>query len=135
MRRYLLDTGIASHYMNRRKGVYLRAQAEVQKGNFIGVCVPVLAELHYGAENSQSSDRNLKLLRRTLKSWRIWPVTLSTAMAYGRLAAHLHQVGRPMQQFDILIATTALDLGNCTVVSMDTDFDAVEGLDVENWAI
>jgi tRNA(fMet)-specific endonuclease VapC len=39
-----------------------------------------------------------------------------------------------MQQIDIQIAAIALTLGNCTVVTTDTDLAAVPGLHTENWA-
>lgn len=42
-------------------------------------------------------------------------------------------MGRPMQQIDIQIAAIARTLGDCTVVSSDTDLAAVPGLTVENW--
>ena len=37
MKRYLLDTGIASDYVNRRSGVYERACDAVARGDRIGV--------------------------------------------------------------------------------------------------
>jgi len=39
-----------------------------------------------------------------------------------------------MQQIDIQVAAIALSLGNCTVVSSDSDLKAIPGLKVENWA-
>jgi hypothetical protein len=45
MKRYLLDTNAAGHYINRRHGVRERAMAEVARGNRIGICVPVLGGL------------------------------------------------------------------------------------------
>lgn len=45
------------------------------------------------------------------------------------------RIGRMMQQIDIQIAAVAFSLGNCTVVSSDSDLTAVPGLTVENWAI
>jgi tRNA(fMet)-specific endonuclease VapC len=41
---------------------------------------------------------------------------------------------RPMQIPEIQIAAVALALGNCTVITTDTDLSAVPGLSVENWA-
>jgi tRNA(fMet)-specific endonuclease VapC len=38
-----------------------------------------------------------------------------------------------MQVVDMMIAAIAFVLGNCTVVSADTDLTAVPGLTVENW--
>ncbi len=39
-----------------------------------------------------------------------------------------------MQQIDIIVAAIAFALGDCTVVSKDTDLAAIPGLKVENWA-
>ena len=39
-----------------------------------------------------------------------------------------------MQQVDIQVAAIALALGQCTVVSEDTDLSVVPGLSIENWA-
>jgi tRNA(fMet)-specific endonuclease VapC len=38
-----------------------------------------------------------------------------------------------MQVIDIMIASIALTLGNCVVVTKDSDFGAVPGLAIENW--
>jgi tRNA(fMet)-specific endonuclease VapC len=40
-----------------------------------------------------------------------------------------------MQQIDIQIAAIARCLGDCTVVSTDSDLSAVPGLTVENWRV
>ena len=40
-----------------------------------------------------------------------------------------------MQAVDIMIAAIALSLGDCTVVSTDSDLLAVPGLTVENWEL
>jgi len=57
----------------------------------------------------------------------------SAAFECGRLYAELARVGRPIGVVDMLIASIARTLGNCTVVSTDSDFLAVPGLKVENW--
>jgi len=135
MKRYLLDTNMAGDYMNRRNGAYGRARELASRGNVIGICVPVLGELHYGVENSATRERNLAELHRTIPSWRIWPYTESAAERFGVIAAHLVRVGRPMQKIDIMIGAIALDLGNCTVVSADSDLLSIPGLTVENWTL
>lgn len=135
MKRFLLDTGIAGDYMNRRLGVYDRARVERASGNVVGTAVPAVAELAYGFELSVTRDRNMRALQVALASWRLWPFDLAAAHEYGRPAAHLRQTGRPMQVFDIMIAAIALTLGNCTVVTGDTDFAAVPGLVVEDWRV
>lgn len=63
MRQFLLDTGIAGMFINRRSGVHERAVAETARGNRVGICHPVLAELVYGVEYSTSRDRNMQRLQ------------------------------------------------------------------------
>jgi tRNA(fMet)-specific endonuclease VapC len=135
MKRLLLDTGTAGDYINRRRGVYERAREEVARGNRIGIGMPVLAELVYGIELSASRDRNMQSLHTALPTWKIRPFDEKAAFEFGRIAAALRRLGRPMQSVDIMVAAIALSLGNCTVVSADSDLMAVPGLVVENWAI
>jgi len=134
MRRYLLDTGIASDYINRRHGVFERAREEVTRGNRLGIAIPVLAELLYGIELSETREKNLQRLQIALPSLTRWPFNEDAAAEYGRLAPELKRRGRPMQQIDIQIAAIALSLGNCIVVSKDSDLAEMPGLTVEDWA-
>jgi tRNA(fMet)-specific endonuclease VapC len=134
MTRYLLDTGIMSDFINRRRGVDVRARQARSEGAIIGTCEPVVAELFFGVEFSATRDENQKRLQRALSGVRCWPFDRRAAEEYGRLAAELRRIGRPMQQIDIMLASVALSLGDCTVVSADTDLAAVPGLTVENWA-
>src|SRR5262249_19331512 len=133
MRRFLLDSGIASDYINRRHGVFDRARAEVANGNPIGIGVPVLAELVAGIEHSQTRDRNIKSLSAALVALRLWPFDKPAAYEYGRIYAELARLGRPIGVVDMMIAAIALTLGNCAVVSADGDLKQVPGLSVENW--
>jgi tRNA(fMet)-specific endonuclease VapC len=135
MRRYLLDTGIAQDFINRRHGVRERVDAERHLGHRIGICTPVLGELWSGVEGSASRERNLQRLQVALSRLVVWPYTNEAAEQFGRVFAELRRIGRPMQQIDIMIAAIAFTLGNCTVVSADSDLAAVPGLTVENWAV
>ena len=135
MKRYLLDTGIASDYINRRNGVFERARLEVSRGNRIGIGVPVLAELFFGIELSASRVPNQRRLQNALDSLTIWPFTETAAAEYGRLAAELKRNGRPMQQIDIMIAAITRTLKDSVLVSKDSDLAAVPGLNLENWSL
>jgi tRNA(fMet)-specific endonuclease VapC len=134
MTRFILDTGIAGLYLDRKRGVFERAQVEVAKGNRLGIAGPVLGELAYRAEGSSKRERNLAALRQALTVWKLWLADADTAFEYGRIAGELKRLGRPVGQNDIWIAAIALSLGNATVVTMDADFSAIPGLAVENWA-
>lgn len=133
MTRFLLDTNMAGHYINRRHGVFDRARLEVANGNPIGIGVPVLVELVAGVEHSSSRERNMKRLRTAITSLRLWPFDSSAAFEYGRIYAELARFGRPIGAVDSMIAAIAMRLSNCTVVSSDSDLQAVPGLNLEDW--
>lgn len=135
MRRFILDTGIAGLYLDRKRGVFERAEAENAQGNRIGIAAPILAELAFRAEGSPHRDRNILRLRQALAVWNLWLVDPATAFEYGRIAFALKTIGRPMGQNDIWIAAIALTLGNTTVVTMDSDLPTIPGLTVENWEV
>ena len=134
MKRYLLDTGSAADCIFRRRGVDDKVKLTRSSGGKIGIGIPVMAELLAGVEFSLTRERNLEIVNRNLRLFRIWPFTPEAAREYARLFANLRRLGRPMQSIDIMIAAIARTLGNCTVVSSDTDLAAVPGLTVENWA-
>jgi tRNA(fMet)-specific endonuclease VapC len=132
--RFLLDTVTAADYINRRRGVYERAREAISSGHRIGIGLPVLAELWFGVENSSSRERNAAKLRRVLPELIVWPLTEAAAEEYGRIAAELKRIGRPIGKIDLLIASIALSLGQTSVVTADHDLTMVPGLGVENWS-
>jgi tRNA(fMet)-specific endonuclease VapC len=132
-KRYILDTNMLGHLIHDRVGVADRVEAERRSGAVIGTCPPILAEIYFGAENSKSRDANLVLIIRALRGVKIWPFDWDAAKEYGRIATQLRRIGRPMQIPDIQLAAVAMVLGNCIVVTSDSDLSAVPGLRVENW--
>ena len=133
MSRFLLDTNMMGHFINRRKGVDSRVRQARLQGAVVGTCLPVVCELFFGVENSASRDKNRKRLVRSLSGIVCWPLDRKAAEEYGRLATALKRRGRMIQQIDIQIAAIAVALGDCAVVSADSDLSAVSGLKVENW--
>jgi tRNA(fMet)-specific endonuclease VapC len=135
LRRYILDTGIASDFVNRRLGVYESAQQAVASGDRIGIGTPILGELWGGIYLSETYVRNRTRLKKNLVEFYIWPFDTAAAEHFGRLFAELRRLGRPMQPIDLQIAAIALSLGNCTVVTKDSDFRAIAGLNVVDWSV
>lgn len=97
MRRYLLDTGIMGDFINHRKGVDAKAREARQHGARIGTCMPVVGELFFGMELSATRDGNLPKLKRALGGIICWPFDSRAAEEFGRLAAELKRLGRPMR--------------------------------------
>jgi len=134
MRRYLLDTGPAQDFIADRHGVRERVDSARKQGHRIGICTPVLGELWSGVEGSATRERNVQRLRHGLSRLILWPYDDRAAAEYGRIFTELRRQGLPMQQIDIMVAAIAFALGNCAVVSADSDLAAVPGLAVEDWS-
>lgn len=133
MRRYLLDAGPAQDCIFHRLGLHERVAEVRQQGHRVGISLPGLGEILGGMELSDNRDESLKIVRRTLKMFVLWPFDTIAAGEYGKIYAHLRRIGRPIQQIDMQIAAIARTLKNCTVVSYDTDLSFVPGLVVEDW--
>src|SRR6266404_2915368 len=101
MRRYLLDTNSASHYIFRRKQVHERVTQARTTGAKIGIGMPVLAELLAGVENSASREKNLAIVERHLRLFRVWPFTEDAAREYARQFAALRKAGVTIGAIDL----------------------------------
>ncbi len=71
--------------INRRKGVHERARAVRLGGAKLGTCIPVLGELFFGIEFSQTRDANRARLIRTIAGLSFWPYTREAAEEHGSL--------------------------------------------------
>jgi tRNA(fMet)-specific endonuclease VapC len=134
MKRFILDTGIAGLYLDRKRGVYERARTETANGNRVGIAGPILAELAFRSEGSPNRERNLLRLRQALSAWKLWFMDTESAFEYAKIAFELKLIGRPVGQNDIAIAAIARTIGNAIVVTMDSDLAAIPGIEIENWA-
>ena len=132
-RRYLLDSGPAFDFAFRRNGIYERSAERRRRGAIVGTCVPVLGEMVGGIEGSDSRDRSMATFQRHINQLVLWPYEKAAAWEFGCIIADLRRRGRPMQQIDIMLAAIAITLGDCTVVTTDSDLSAITGLRVENW--
>lgn len=133
MKKLLLDSGILSDFINRRRSVYDRVKECAAQRIRIGTCVPVLAEIAFGIEASASRDRNMQRLIVALPSLTVWPFDNDAAFRYGLVASELRRIGRPMQVVGMMIAAIAFNLGDCTVATTDSDLLAVPNLTVVQW--
>jgi tRNA(fMet)-specific endonuclease VapC len=133
VKKLLLDSGIVSDFINRRRSIYERVKEVASQKVRIGTCIPVLAEITFGIEASKSREQNMRRFLGALPSFVVWPFDLEAAFRYGVIAAELRRNGRPMQSVDIMIGAIALNLGDCKVVTTDSDLLAIPGLVVERW--
>ena len=135
MKRYLLDSGIASDFVNARGPVRSRVTAATRDGHRVGLGTPILGELIGGVMASNDPTRHARRLRQMLAKLRLWSFDAPAAEEYGQLFAELRAVGRLMQVPDMQLAAIARSLGGAVVVTKDSDLSAVPGLAVEDWSL
>jgi tRNA(fMet)-specific endonuclease VapC len=89
----------------------------------------VIGELLFGFRNGARYDKNVRELDEFLADARVSVLDVSrdTADRFGRIAAALRRVGRPLPSNDIWIAAHTFESG-AELVSLDAHFEAVDGL-------
>ncbi len=129
--KYLLDTNICIYMLNGNEVLNNKVK---EIGVFsLSVSNATLAELYFGAYNSQRVDANLKRINKFKKNLTVYSDNNSSAEAFGRFKSKLKSEGKIIEDFDILIASVAF-VNNCILVTNNSNhFKRIDGLKVENW--
>lgn len=96
-----------------------------------------MGELLYGAARSGSAHRtaNLQRVEQLRLQFASLPYDDRAAKDYGKIRAHLANLGTPISPNDLMIAAIAL-ANNVTLVTHNTsEFSRVPGLALEDWQI
>ncbi len=126
--RYLVDTNIVVAWFAGERPLLDRFEAAAE----VNASVVTLGELVYGAMKSSRPRENLQRLEQLRNTVALLRCDAETARRYGELKDELRRKGRPIPENDIWIAATALQHG-LTLVTRDSDFEHVEGIDREVW--
>jgi predicted nucleic acid-binding protein len=129
---YLLDTNHLSAYLGENPLVKQRVDTQLRARDRFGITLPVLCEYRAGIAQGKRFQRNLARLRQAKGVLRLWPLDEQAAIEFAKISQELRSIGRIIPPFDMLIAASARQLG-LTLLTADTDFQAVPRLRVENW--
>ena len=129
---YLIDTDILIYSLKGQSEVmdHLRRTATAPKA----LSVISYGELLYGARKSARPDENLARVRRLGEVLPVIDVSPAVMEAFGSLKARLEQDGRRLDDFDLVIAATAITIGYRLVTNNERHFARIDGLHLENWA-
>ncbi|MBK6389017.1 MAG: type II toxin-antitoxin system VapC family toxin [Saprospiraceae bacterium] len=131
MKKYLLDTNIAIFYMKGKYNLDERF-GNITPGNLF-ISEITLAELKYGVENSEHTEKNRKVLDLFLTGVKILPIFHALDL-YAKEKVRLQKAGTRIDDFDLLIGTTAIT-HNLVMVSNNTShFKIIKGIKLEDWA-
>ena len=130
MKKYLLDTNICIHFLGGEYDINKKIEKAGLENCFVSEIT--IAELKFGAENSQQKERNRKTIDDFTKKFLILPIYNSLDI-YAKEKARLRKKGRSLDDFDLLIGATAILHDFILVTRNVSDFDRMDGIKIENW--
>jgi tRNA(fMet)-specific endonuclease VapC len=130
---YLLDTNTCIYYLNATNPGLARRLLKAGPGA-LAISALTVGELHLGAARSSRREANRARLSTFFRELAVLSFDRLCGEHFGRLKANLLGRGRPIPDFDIAIAATAIANG-CTLVSTDRHMEEIRGLVLENWAV
>jgi tRNA(fMet)-specific endonuclease VapC len=92
----------------------------------------MVAELYYGAENSNNPQKTMRQTEEFVSLFRIVPFGESLH-AFGREKAHLTSIGRKIENFDMAIGATALRHKMVMVTDNVDHLERIRDIEIENW--
>jgi tRNA(fMet)-specific endonuclease VapC len=131
---YLLDTNAFSDLMRDHSAVDARL-ASVQSTGQVAICSVVRGEIQYGIQRLPLGKRRRELATKASELFAVIPCEPVPEVAgdhYATVKLSRQQKGLALDENDLWIAATALALG-AVLVSRDSDFRQIEGLNVEDW--
>lgn len=128
---YMLDTDICIYLMSGRYPQLDKLAKAADQASCVSSVV--MAELAFGAENSDRVDGNREQLDLFLAKVPVFAFDEAAARHYGEIRAALTRAGTPIGPNDLLIGAHARSLGHTLVTNNRREFDRIPGLKVENW--
>lgn len=131
---YLLDTTAISDLIREHSKVIAHL-AELMPEDRVLLCAIVRGEVRYGIERLPPGQRRTDLQTKADRLMAVLPcqsISDRAADYYGRIKASTQKMGLSLDENDLWIASAALSL-EATLVSRDTDFHRVDGLNIIDW--
>ncbi|WKL48474.1 PIN domain-containing protein [Flavobacterium pectinovorum] len=128
---YLLDTSICVFFLRGKLNLdKMVKEVGLEKCYISEITV---AELRFGAENSDDPLKSNKAVDIFLKGLTIIPI-FGSIKRYAVEKVRLRKIGKPMHdEFDLLIGVTAIENQLILVTDNTKDFKLLNGIQMENW--
>lgn len=129
--KYLLDTNVCIRFLNGNETI-TKKFAELGSTS-LAMTNTVLGELYYGAFNSGKVEGNIKKIEAFSQELAIFSDSQASAKIFGQVKAKLKVIGKPTQEFDLLIASIAL-ANDCVLVTDNVrHFENIPDIRMEKW--
>ncbi|MGF7232119.1 type II toxin-antitoxin system VapC family toxin [Arachidicoccus sp.] len=130
MKKYLLDTNICAYFLNGKYDLETKIDEVGFENCFVSEIT--IAEMKYGVAKSTQKERNRKTLETFQTTFDILPIFPALDI-YATEKARLKTKGKSLDDFDLLIGSTAI-FNNLTLITKNvSDFDRLDGIVIEDW--
>lgn len=132
MKRYLLDTNICIYFLKGQFNLHEKIEEVGLDNCFISEIT--LAELKYGVEKSVLQSKNRIILEKFQNKFTILPI-FNALDIFAKEKARLKTKGNILDDFDLLIGATAMANNLILATRNVSDFERLNEIEIENWAI
>lgn len=132
MEKYLLDTNICIYFLKNQYGIPERIKSIGCKNCYISEIT--LAELYFGASNSGQKEEKMKGVKAIEKFFTTLPIQKALEF-FGDNKTELRRKGTPLDDFDLLIGSTAVAYNMIMVTENVKHLKRISGIHIENWVM
>jgi tRNA(fMet)-specific endonuclease VapC len=129
--KYLFDTDILIYWLKGNQAIEKKAVAIGLEN--IGYSIISLAELYFGAYNSEQIDKNLQAIQIVQQKLSLFNFNDKSCTHFGMIKAQLKQQGNSIMDADILIGSIAQANKLILVTNNTKHFQRIPNLQLENW--
>lgn len=130
MNGYLLDTNICIFALRGDTSIMEKLKKIGERKIYVSDVT--VMELRYGAFKSAKVAENLALINVFLKKIRVIPFAIAID-TFCQEKVRLQRAGLPLEDYDLLIGSTAKTSGLTLVTHNVKHFERIEGIVIEDW--
>lgn len=128
---YSLDTNIVVFYLRGQFDLKAKVNSIGLENCFLSEIV--VAELRFGAEKSGRPAHHHRLVDELAEQLEVVPIRASIPF-FAQEKARLQRLGTPIEDFDLLIGTTAVVNDWVMVTNNTAHFSRISGIQLQDWA-
>ena len=132
MKQYLLDTNICIFFLQNKYDIVEKLERVGRKHCYISEIT--VAELLYGAACSANPEKHLAETHAFIDKFEILHI-YPVLFAFAQTKATLRKQGLPIDDFDLLIGTTAVVNGLIMVTENQKHLSRIPQIETENWVV
>jgi tRNA(fMet)-specific endonuclease VapC len=132
LKRYLLDTNICIYFIKGQYDLDKKILEVGEENCFISEIT--IAELKYGIENSKTPDIMRKIVEAFIPKFAVIPI-FNALDIYAKEKAKLRAGGLLIDDFDILIGSTAIANQMILVTNNVSHLSRLDSIKIENWTL